>query len=153
MRLRDLAEPYPTATLDTAAVLAVTAMAQAHRPGLIVLDRKGRPYAVLPGPKILRAVVPGYIQEDPALARVVEADAAERVFSRLSGMTVRDLIDPERDLRELPVLQGDDTTMEAAALMAEHGIHLVAVTEHRRLLGALTVSHLLRHFLDSTGPR
>lgn len=153
MRLRDLAEPYPTATLDTAAVIAVTAMAQAHRPGLIVLDGKGRPYAVLPGPKILRAVVPAYIQEDPALARVVDADAAERVFSRLSGMTVGDLIDPEHDLRELPVLQGDDTTMEAAALMAQHGIHFVAVTEHGRLLGALTVSHLLRHFLDSTGPK
>ena len=149
MRLRDLAEPYPTATLDTDAATAVRAMAEAHRPGLIVLDPQGRPSAVLPGPRILRAVIPGYIREDPALARVVDPDAAERVFGRLSEMTVRDLIGPDSDLRRLPVMDGADTTMEAAALMAQQGIHFVAVTEQGRLLGALTVSHLLRHFLGA----
>lgn len=150
MRLRKLAEPYPTATLDTDAATAVRAMAEGHRPGIIVLDAGGRPYAVLPGPKILRALIPDYIVEDPALARVVDVDAAERLFGRLEGMTVRDLIDPEQDLRALPVLKGDNTTMEAAALMVEHGIHFVAIMDRGRLLGALTVSHLLRHFLDAS---
>lgn len=147
MRLRDLVEPYPTATLDSDAATAVIAMAQAGRPGLIVLDTGGHPYAVLPGPKILRSLIPDYIQEDPALARVVDAEAAERLFRRLAGLTVRDLAEPERALRELPVLDADDTSLEAAALMARHNIHFVAVTERGRLLGAITVSRLLQHFL------
>ncbi len=153
MRLRDLAEPYPTASLDTDAVAAVRAMAEAHRPGLIVLNADGSPSAILPGPRILRALVPGYIREDPALARVVDADAAERMFAKLAGKTVGDLVRPGSDLRALPVLDGDDTIMKAAAMMAQQGIHFVAVTEHGRLLGAITVSHLLRHFLDSVESR
>lgn len=151
MRLRDLVEPYPTATLDSDAATAVIAMAEAGRPGLIVLDAGGHPYAVLPGPKILRSLIPDYIQEDPALARVVDAEAAERLFGGLAGLTVRDLAVPERSLRELPVLEADDTTLEAAALMARTGIHFVAVTDRGRLLGAITVSRLLRHFLSAEG--
>src|SRR4051794_10621901 len=53
MRARDLAEPFPTVSVDTDAVEAARRMAAEGRPGLIVCHRDGRPYTVLPGSQVL----------------------------------------------------------------------------------------------------
>ncbi len=145
MYLASLIEHYPAARLDDAALDAVRAMADAHRPGLIVLDGD-QPTHVLSGPDVLSALIPRYVLDDPTLARVLDAGAADEIFGKLADMRVADLL-PDRPLREIPVLTVRDTTMEAAALMAEERIHMVAVTRDKRYVGCVTVSALLRHLL------
>ena len=71
---------------------------------------------------------------------------ADEIVGMLADMRVADLL-PDRPLREIPVLTVRDTTMEAAALMAEERIHMVAVTRDKRYVGCVTVSALLRHLL------
>ncbi len=67
------------------------------------------------------------------------------MFAELAGKRVRDLLPTEQ--RELPVVQGDDTVMEVAALMARAHSPLVAVVESGRLLGCVTVADLLERYL------
>ncbi len=142
MRLGDLVEEYPAASADADAAEAVLAMAVAGHPGIVVLDDDRHPQAVLRGVQVLDAMIPPYIREDPTLARVVDTSAADQVFERLAGKQVRDLL--RHDRRQLAVLTVDDTSMEAAALMADTDSPLVAITDQGRYVGAVTVSGLLR---------
>jgi len=72
----------------------------------------------------------------------IDTSAADQVFERLAGKQVRDLLGHDR--RQLAVLTVDDTSMEAAALMADTDSPLVAITDQGRYVGAVTVSGLLR---------
>lgn len=148
MRLGDLVEEYPAASADADAAEAVLAMAVAGHPGMIVLDDDGHPQAVLRGVQVLDSMIPAYIREDPALARVMDTSAADQVFKHLAGKAVRDLL-PPHDHRQVAVLTVDDTSMEAAAMMVETSSPLVAVTENGQYVGAVTVSGLLRVVAES----
>jgi CBS domain-containing protein len=141
MRAREIAEPYPLVTVDTEAIEAARLLAGRRLPGLIVLDRTGRPYAILPGSQVLRFMIPGYIQEDLSLAHVLDERHADRLSEALIGKTVQQLLPPRRD--ELPVVDGDATAVEIAAVMARWHSPLVAVVERDQLVGAVTVSQLL----------
>ena len=88
MRLEELAEDFPAAELGADAAEAVLQMAAAHRVGIVVLDGAGAPLAVLTGARILAAVIPRYLRDDPGLARVVDQNAADEIFERLAGKTV-----------------------------------------------------------------
>ena len=144
MRARDLAEDFPTVTLTSDAMQAARAMAQARKPGLIVLDERGRPHAVLGGSQVLRFVIPSYIQEDPPLARALDADAADELCRRLEGRLVRDVLPERQDRDELPVVDGDATALEMAAVMARMHSPLVAVLEDDTVIGASHGSALAR---------
>jgi CBS domain-containing protein len=141
MRARDVAEPFPLVTVDTEAIEAARLLAERRLPGLIVLDRAGRPHAILPGSQVLRFMIPGYIQDDLSLAHVLDERHADRLSEALAGKTVQQLLPPRRD--ELPVVDGDATAVEIAAVMARWHSPLVAVVERDQLLGAVTVSRLL----------
>lgn len=145
MYLRDLVEPYPSATVATPALDAVRSMAEEHRLAIIVLDEQRRPYAVLSSPQILTALLPDYVVEDPNLARVLGSEDAEQMLARLNGLSVGDLM--PREVRGVPVLSEDDTDLEAAAYMAGEGVSVVAVVAAGRYVGAVTVSRLLREAL------
>ena len=149
MRARDLAQDFPTVSLDTDATEAARRMAHEQLPGLIVCDGDGRPYAVLPGSQILRFLVPRYVQDDPALARVYDEKASDELLSKLNRSTVRDLLPDKQDITEIPVVDGDATTIEIAAVMARAHSPLAAVVENDRVLGAVTVRSLLDHLLPS----
>ncbi|MGZ4626786.1 MAG: CBS domain-containing protein [Kineosporiaceae bacterium] len=150
MRARDLAEPFPTVGLDTDAMEAARMMARERRPGLIVRDERGRPYTVLPGSQVLRFVIPRYVQDDPALARVYDEKASDELFGRLSGSTVKDVPPRPQDVNELPVVDPDATTIEVAAVMAGMHSPVVAVVDGDEILGAITVSRLLDHVLSTS---
>lgn len=150
MRARDLAEDFPTVTLTSDAMQAARAMAQARKPGLIVLDERGRPHAVLGGSQVLRFVIPNYIQEDPPLARALDADAADELCRRLEGRSVRDVLPERQDRDELPVVDGDATALEMAAVMARMHSPLVAVLEGDTVIGAVTVPRLLDYLLPAS---
>jgi len=149
VQAQELATPYPTVTLDTPALEAARLLTEHGRPGLIVVDENQHPTAVLPGSQVLRRMIPRYVQEDPALARVMDEDWADHMCDELAGKTVRDLMPEERVA--LPVVNPDDTVLEIAAIMAANRSPLVAVVEARSktapLIGAVNVAQLLGRIL------
>ena len=149
MRARDLAEPFPVVDLDTDAMEAARVMGEQRLPGLIVCGRDGRPYTVLPGSQVLRFIIPNYVQEDLALARVYDEQASDELLSKLTGSKVSDVLPDDRDLDELPIVDHDATTIEVAAVMARMHSPVVAVVDGDELLGAITVSRLLGHLLPT----
>lgn len=143
MLARELAEEYPLVDVDTDALEAARILAVNRLPGLVVTDTDGSPYAVLPGSQVVRLVVPEYIRQDPSLARVIEEEAADQIAHGLAGKRVRDLL-PRRP-HQLPVVRGDDTVLELAALMAQMHSPLVAVVEGGEITGVVTAARLLAH--------
>jgi CBS domain-containing protein len=143
MRARDLAVEYPSVTLDTPALEAAQVLAASDLPGLIVIGEGGQ-VLVLPGTQVLRMAVPRYCQDDPTLARVIdEAD----VFAReLDGRTVRECLPDQPP--ETPVVSGNATALEMAALMARTRSPLLAVTAaDGSLAGVVTLHGLLDRIL------
>ena len=148
MRARDLASPFPTVTVETPAVQAARLLAGRNLPGLIVIDRAGRPVTVLPGTQVLRMAIPAYCQDDPALARVIDEAAADVFLRGVGERTVAQLL--PREHRDLPVVDPDATVLEVAAVMARTRSPLVAVAEKNQpLLGAITLDALLDRMLDT----
>jgi len=147
VRAAELVAPYPTVRLDTPVREAALLMASENLPGLVVVDDEGRPVSVLPGTQVLRLAVPGYVQEDPALARVIDEPTADAFLERLEGRDVASCLAAEK--RELPVAQADDTVLEVAALMARARSPLVAVVDADGVLtGVITTDALLDRLLS-----
>jgi CBS domain-containing protein len=147
MRARDLAEPFPTVAVDADAMAAAQQMAARRQPGLIVCGEDGMPYTVLPGSQVLRFVIPGYVQDDPRLARAFDEKASDELIDKLVRTRVGDLLPRPQHIDELPVVDADATTIEVAAVMARMRSPLVAVVSGKEVLGAITVSRLLMHLL------
>ncbi|MEV4096191.1 CBS domain-containing protein [Streptosporangium saharense] len=145
MRARDLLTAFPTVTLETPVAEAARLLADQGLPGLIVVDGDGLPISILPGTQVLRLAVPGYCQDDPALARVIDEAHADVFLRAVAGRTVREAMPRER--RELPVTDPDATVLEVAALMARTHSPLAAVVEDGRLVGAVTLRTLLDRVL------
>ncbi|MGN6574675.1 MAG: CBS domain-containing protein [Nocardioides sp.] len=142
----DLAEPFPTVSLNTDALTAARTIGDARLPGLIVVDDDGSPHTVLGGSQVLRFMVPQYIQDDPALARVYDEEGSEKLLGRLESKTVHDLLPKKQDRDDLPAVDQDATTVEIAAVMAQMRSPVVAVLDaDGRVDGAITVSRLFEH--------
>ncbi len=143
MRARELAEWFPIVSLTTDALTAARTMGDQRHPGLIVCDGDGRPHTVLPGTQVLRFMIPSYVQDDPALARVYDERGSDELLSKLSTKTVADLLPRRQDRAELPVVDPDATTLEVAAVMTRMHSPIVAVVDDEgQVLGAVTLSRL-----------
>ncbi len=161
MRARDLAVGYKMVSVDSDVMDAARLMADHNLPGLLVVDEHGGPQAVLPASQVVKALVPGYVIEDPTLAAVVDEKHADRLCRALAGRRVGDFL--PREATPPPVVDPDDTALEVAALMARVHSPLVAVAEKNRtgpdrrkqgsgrLLGVITASHLLQELLRAGG--
>jgi CBS domain-containing protein len=151
VQARDLAASYPTVTMGTDALTAARLLTEHNRPGLIVVDEHDHPVAVLPGSQVLRVMIPTYVQDDPALARVLDEDFADSMCASLAEHTVKELITKDRPA--LPVANDDDTVLEIAAMMAANRSPLVAVLDGKGkgapLLGAISIYDLLGRILPS----
>jgi CBS domain-containing protein len=141
MHAEDIAEDFPVVTVDSDALDAARLLAEHRLPGIVVTDVGGEPYAVLPASQVVRFILPGYVQDDPALAGVLDESMADRAADRLGGKTVRDVL-PEH-LRNVPAAHADDTIIEVAAAMARLRTPLIAVVRDGTLLGVITASRLL----------
>ena len=136
-----MAEDYPVLTMESDALEAARLMAEHRLPGLVVTDQSG-PRSILPASQVVRFLVPGYVQDDPSLARVLDESMADQVASSLGGKTVGDLV---RDgTPELAVVSADDTIIEVAAIMARLRCPLAAVMRDQQLIGVVTASRLLQ---------
>jgi len=154
MRARDLAEEYPLVQVTDSALAAAELIAEQRRPGVVVVDADNHPVTVLPGSQVLRFIVPGYVQEDPSLARVYdERGGAEACVGKLAGRTVKEVLPPKDKRYELPLVSGDATVMECAAMMARLHSPLLLVADGDTIHGVITTSHLLDVILKTNpGP-
>lgn len=137
-----MAEEFPVVGLESDAWEAVSQLAEARLPGLVVTDTGGKPVSILPASQVVRILVPSYVQDDPSLAGVLSESMADRVADKLRGKTVRALV-PD-DAPELAVVKDDDTIVEVAAIMARLRCPLAAVMAGDRLVGVITASRLLQ---------
>ncbi|RAJ69839.1 CBS domain protein [Streptomyces sp. Amel2xB2] len=150
MRALDLVVAYESVTVDSDALDAARLLAEHRLPALLVLDESGEPRAILPASQMIEILVPGYVVEDPTLAAVVDEQHADRLCEALADRRVGDCF--PADAGPPPVADAHDTALEVAALMARVRSPLVAVSATdkgggRRLLGAITASHLLAELL------
>jgi CBS domain-containing protein len=141
MRAEEIAEDFPVVAIDSDALEAAHLLAEHRLPGIVVTDGPGTRYAVLPASQVVRFIVPGYVQDDPSLAGVLNETAADRAAEKLGGKTVRDVL-PEH-LHNVPAADADDTIIEVAATMARLRSPLVAVVKDGELHGVITASRLL----------
>lgn len=141
MRAAEIAEVFPVIAVNSDALDAARLLAEHRLPGVVVTDTAGKPYAVLPASQVVRFIVPGYVQDDPALAGVLNETMADHAAEKLAGKTVRDVL-PDH-LHNLPAAEADDTIIEVAAVMARLHTPLIAVVDDGRLRGVITASRLL----------
>ena len=147
MHAGDIVEEFPVVAMDSGALDAARLLAEHRLPGIVVTDKSGRPYAVLPASQVVRFIVPGYVQDDPSLAGVLNESMADRCAEKLGGKKVRDVL-PEH-LLDVPTVDADDTIVEVAAIMARHRSPLLAVVKNGELLGVITASRLLEAALTN----
>ena len=141
MHAGDISEDFPVVTLDSGALDAARLLADYRLPGIVVTDTFGHPTAVLPASQVVRFIVPAYVQDDPALAGVLNESMADRCADKLGAKLVRDVL-PEH-LRDVPTVDAGDTIIEVAATMARHRTPLLAVIQDGQLHGVITASRLL----------
>lgn len=141
MHAEEIVEEYPVVAIDSDAMAAARLLAEHRLPGLVVTDPAGKPYAVLPASQVVRFIVPGYVQDDPSLAGVLNETVADRAAEKLGGKTVREVL-PEH-LPEVPTAGAADTLIEVAATMARLRSPLIAVVKDGKLHGVITASRLL----------
>ena len=128
-------------TEDSGALDAARLLAEHRLPGIVVTDSSGRPTAVLPASQVVRFIVPGYVQDDPSLAGVLNESMADRCADKLGEKTVRDVL--PKHLLDVPTVDAGDTIVEVAATMARHRSPLLAVMKGDELQGVITASRLL----------
>lgn len=145
MKARNLAGPQPSVRIDAPAADAVALLARHDVRAVLVLDAGGGLAGVMSDSDLLRCLLPSYVEEDRALARVLEEGAADALFRRLESKRVGDLL--REDLKEPPVVDGDATLVEVAALMVRTRCSLVGVREGGRLVGGIGIDYLLSHLL------
>lgn len=147
MRARDLAQNLPVVGLDEPALNAARLIASRRLPGIAVIGPDGRPAAVLPASQVLRFIVPGYIQDDPSLARVLDEASADLCAEGLADNRVRDLLPGGQRKVELAEVGPDATVVECAAAMARLRSPVLIVLDGGRVLGLITAAHLLELLL------
>ncbi|MFV0464054.1 MAG: CBS domain-containing protein [Nostocoides sp.] len=151
MRARDLLEPTPVVRRDSDALEAAALLAAGDLKGLVVLDEADRPVAVIPGSQVLRCVIPGYVLEDPHLARVFTEDDADHLTQELSKRSVGDVLEsmPDGYAARIgsAVVDPDATALEVLAVMARARVPLAAVADEGHFLGVVRMTRVLQQVL------
>jgi CBS domain-containing protein len=143
MRARDLAEAAPFVRSNDDAMSALRVLTTAGLPGVIVRD--GTVFVVIPASQVLRVLLPQYVLDDPSLGRVWDEASADDLAVRLDGRHVADLVSAlglSGDWPE-PVVEGDATLVEIAAVMAAARVPMVAVVDEGHFVGVVTVNRLV----------
>jgi CBS domain-containing protein len=145
MRARQLAVPLPVLDPAAPAYQAAWLLASEQVDGVLVVDQQERLLGVVTDTSMLAWLLPGYVTDDQALARVVDEGAADLLWRRLQGHTAGELLraGPDRPCE----VDADATLIEVGAVMAQNGLPLVAVRDADRLLGGITSSRLLTQLL------
>jgi CBS domain-containing protein len=142
MKAIDIVGNLPTVTTSVPVDKAMQLMVVRRLPGLIVVDDRTRPIAVLPGTQVLRLAIPDSFQSDPLLARTIDESAADHFWQELRNLTVGDCL--TRPAAKPATVRADATLLEVAIVMARQHSPLVAVVNGGGvLIGGITLERLL----------
>lgn len=147
MKARDVMTSPPIVRPDAPAADAARLLRDPEVRGLLVVDAEDRLVGVLTDAMLLRFLLPPYVAEAESLAGVLEERAADVLWRRLDGKRAVDLLPEER--ADNAEVNTEDTLIEVASAMVEAQVPLVAVREDDRVVGAITLSSLLKHLLAS----
>lgn len=144
VRAGELARAYPVISSTAAAAEAGQMLAQEDVDVLLVQGEDGVPVGALHDIGLLNALLPHYLVEDRALARVV-GERVDDLWARLDGKTVADLL--ASHAAPLPTVPQDATLIQVAVEMCATGAALVAVVDGSTILGGVTTSSLITQLL------
>ena len=145
MKARNLASPQSALRAEAPATEVAAVLARHDIRAVLVVDDDGEFVGVLSDSELLRALLPSFVGESQALARVLEEAASNLLFRRIENLTVRDLMPDERDV--VPIVHGDDTLVEVADVMVRSRASLVGVVDEGRLIGGISIDDLISHLL------
>jgi CBS domain-containing protein len=140
-----LVSPLEVLPVGASAQEAALVLSRFQTDAAIVVD-EDRFIGVVTDEDLLRALLPSYVGDADVLARVLEEGSSERLWQRLEGRTVRDLMTRGRE--EDPVVDGDASLVEVASVMIRAEAPIVAVMHDGQLVGGITIDHLLTHLLS-----
>lgn len=144
MQASDICRPMPTVTLQDPVARALKVMAAERLPGLAIVDDQERPIVVLPGTQVLRMSLAHGYQEDPALARAIDEEHADRFWQEEVDRPVRECMPSKAN--KAGIVAEDATLLEVAGVMSRLHTPVVAVVDkRRRLVGGITLTMLLDH--------
>ncbi|TQK49955.1 hypothetical protein FBY35_0246 [Streptomyces sp. SLBN-118] len=150
MRAHELAEPYPSASTDDSASDA--ARLPAERQLSALRDADQQPYANVPGPQLIKQLVPHYVPETPHVAAVIYDRHLAEVTEKIAGLTVTQWLPPRTSAP--PVVGPDAGALQVAALVARTRSPLVAAIERDRdqvrLGGAITAARLMQRLIGGS---
>lgn len=142
MKAGSIAVTVPTVTVGDPVTHAVRLMTEQELPGLIVVDKAGRPKTVIPGTQVLRMAVLHAYHDDPALVRTIDEAHADLFWQELGNRSVGDCL-PTKPAKSVSV-RSDATLLELATVMLRERSPLVAVVDRDgSLVGAVTLNGLL----------
>jgi CBS domain-containing protein len=147
VKARNLVSPYPTVRADAPAPEAAALLARQDVRAVLVVGSGGELVGILSDTDLLEWLLPTYVEEDAALARVLDEAAADASWRSIQGRTAGELL-PEPPEEE-PVVEAEATLVEVADVMRRAGVPVVAVREDGRLIGAITIDDLLPHLLGA----
>jgi CBS domain-containing protein len=143
MRARDIMRPARVLSPDASCEELLRVFEDPEVRAAAILPRQaGDPAGLVTEEDLLSVLLPSYVLEDQALARVLEEDAAGKLRGRVAGRPVREVINVER--RRHPAVAPDDTLVEVATAMARSGNPAVLIADRRGdVLGVITADVLL----------
>jgi CBS domain-containing protein len=130
MKAADLAVSLPVVRRDSTAAAAGRRVAETRSMGVVVADDTGHPVAVLSAIDLLRAILPPYLVDDPALARVYDDGALQDVWTQRSGGTVGALVDDQQiAMHPLGRVDADASLLEVAVEMVSQGSQIAVLSD------------------------
>lgn len=147
LRARNIASRHFTVAAEAPAAEAAAILSRVDVRAVLVVDAGQRLAGVLSDSALLSALLPDYVEEDAALARVLEEDATDLLWHRLEGRTVADLLDAHEGPH--PEVDGDARLLDVAAMMVRTRLSLVGVRDEGELIGGISIDDLLTHLLRS----
>lgn len=145
MRARNIASRHHTLAAEAPASEAAAILSRLDVRAALVVDADGRLVGVLSDSRLLAALLPDFVEESAALARVLEEDAVDVLRRRLEGRTVADLLDVHEGPH--PMVDGNARLIEVAAMMVHTRLSLVGVLDGGALIGGISIDDLLTHLL------
>jgi CBS domain-containing protein len=131
---------FPVLDAQTPAIQAAEQLARPDVEAIFVMEGD-RLAGIVTDLTLLRFLLPRYITEDEALARVLDDVAGRELWRALNGRAVADLL--PADPRDVPEADDDATLVWVATRMCASGSFLVAVRRHGELVGGVTSSAVI----------